>query len=139
VDVPEAIAQHELVRHEAKLRAVALGIAQQPSGAYPLHRANVPRAQAKTGQQTPITRGHFVDVKTLSEHLQTATRKIERNDHGQEITPDYLAYTLKEPQITWECFVALRKRFARYGLTKRWITKIYSWHSRPFGAVHQDR
>src|SRR5262249_20100671 len=47
------------------------------------------------------------------------------DEHGERITPEYLDYALNDTQVTWECFAALRDRYAHFGLSKP-IYQLYS-------------
>src|SRR5262249_50436937 len=100
-----------------------------------------PRGMRKRGLSVPAVRGHFVDVKTLAaaltgssswslaslaDHLQTAHRKEETDEHGGVLTPEYLHYAEQDVQVTWECFELLQQQYESYGLTATPITQIYS-------------
>src|SRR5262249_23326229 len=69
--------------------------------------------------------GMKFSLERLSEVLQTEHRKHAYDGHGDRITADYLDYALNDTQATWECFAALRARYARFGLSKP-IYQLYS-------------
>ena len=85
-------------------------------------------------------RGYFVDVKTLaaaltskshslaslSDLLKVPTPKKESDEHGGPLTPDYVRYGLRDVQTTWECFDALSRRFASFGLHDTGLYQLYS-------------
>jgi hypothetical protein len=85
-------------------------------------------------------RGYFVDVKTLaaaltsqshslaslSEMLRVKHQKRETEDHGDELTPEYIQYLLLDVQTTWECFEVLAKRFQGFGLTEAGLYDLFS-------------
>ena len=85
-------------------------------------------------------RGYFVDVKTfaaaltssshslasLSELLDVPTKKTESEEHGGPLTPDYVRYGLRDVQTTWECFDALARRLASFGLDETGPYDLYS-------------
>jgi hypothetical protein len=85
-------------------------------------------------------RGYFVDVKTLaaaltsgshslaslSALLDVPTKKIESEEHGSPLTPEYVRYGLRDVQTTWECFDALTQRFASFGLDETGAYDLFS-------------
>jgi len=93
----------------------------------------------REGPQRPPNRGYFVDVKTLAaalrsrtytlatlaEYLKTPTQKLETDEHGGPITPEYLDYARADVQATWEAYVALKKRYDDHGL-KTGVHRILS-------------
>ncbi|MBO9581448.1 MAG: hypothetical protein J7498_11205 [Sphingobium sp.] len=100
-----------------------------------LHSATVPsqgkaRSARKRRDNIPADRGTFIDVRTsasailsggyslerLTTTLQTPTRKLGTEQHGQPLTFDYLDYARADVQATWECFCALRTRYEGFGL-----------------------
>jgi hypothetical protein len=90
-----------------------------------------PRAWRNRKMRVPAYRGHFVDLKTfasallsqrfsletLAKHLGTQTQKRKTDEHGR-ITDAYLAYARDDVQVTWECFQALKARYAAHGLPR---------------------
>jgi hypothetical protein len=87
-------------------------------------------------------RGYFVDVKTLSaallgpphnrslagltELLDVPTKKVESEEHGGPLTLEYVRYSMRDVQATWECFDVLAKRFQALGLTESGLYDLYS-------------
>jgi hypothetical protein len=85
-------------------------------------------------------RGYFVDVKTLaaaltskphslaslSAMLKVPTPKIESDERGERLTPDYVRYGLRDAQTTWECFDILKRRFDGFGLRDTGLYDLYS-------------
>lgn len=100
----------------------------------------LPRGQTKRKVMAPSRRPAFVDVSTLASALLSDTfslgrlakvlntphQKLGTDDHGKELKPEYLDYALQDVQVTWECFVDLRKRFETHALTQTPIHRIYS-------------
>ena len=108
-------------------------------GAPPKKRT--PNSQHKRGLVIPPRRGSFVDVKTLasgllsgSHSLLTLSRdilkvdhpKFDVDEHGGPLTPDYVAYGLRDVQATWECYEKLTTKLAGYGLTTIEPKTLYS-------------
>lgn len=76
-------------------------------------------------------RGYFVDLKTLAmalfsrshslaslcEFLKTETRKQETEEHGDDLTPEYIEYARTDAQATWECFERLTQIYREHGLS----------------------
>jgi hypothetical protein len=97
------------------------------------------RSERGRDQKRRVRRGHFLDVQTtagallggswsldrLAQHLKV-TPKLDTGEHGGELTQEYLTYAANDVQTTWECYVKLRERYDRYGLTKTPIERIYS-------------
>lgn len=85
-------------------------------------------------------RGYFVDVKTLaaaltskshslvslSALLKVPTPKENSDEHGENLTPEYVRYALRDVQTTWECFDALAQRFASFELKETGLYELYS-------------
>ncbi len=65
-------------------------------------------------------------LKTLADHLSTLHRKLETDEHGAELTPEYLKYAVNDVQVTWECFEKLNERYEEYHLTQTPVSRIYS-------------
>lgn len=93
----------------------------------------------RRGRRAPVRTGFFVDVNTLAfallsrsfslgslaEHLGTATRKADTDEHGGPLSEPYVRYAVLDLQVTWECYVALNKRYAALQLTAP-VHRIYS-------------
>ncbi len=101
----------------------------------------LPRGQKKREVIVPLRRPAFVDVsplahallskpfslKDLAKFLETPHQKLDQEEeHGKPLTPEYLDYAVQDVQVTWECFVELRKRLDEHGLTRTPIHRIYS-------------
>ena len=105
----------------------------------------------KHGKRVPASRGYFVDCRTIAAaltnelfklaelaiFLKTPHRKIDTDEHGGPLTPEYLTYAANDVQVTWECFEELRKRYERLNLTKTPIHKIFSVASIGKAALRQ--
>ena len=108
-------------------------------------------------------RGSFIDLKTiaaallsrsfnlasLADFLKTPTRKAESGGHGKQLNERYLRYAVQDVQATWECYQALRDRYALHSLEETPMGKILSEASlgkaylkqmgvRPFHEVQPD-
>jgi hypothetical protein len=84
--------------------------------------------------------GHFIDVRqvakaltgtahslaSLTRELDTEHKKLGTDEHGQELTPEYVDYAFNDVHATWDCFAALRDRYERYRLTETPITSLVS-------------
>ena len=100
----------------------------------------LPRGQRRRQVQAPPRRSAFVDVSTLAsallsrafslgelaKHLKTPNQKLGTDEHGKTLTPEYLDYAVRDVQVTWECFVALSRRYAEHGLTRTPIQRVLS-------------
>ena len=100
----------------------------------------LPRGQRKRDVKAPSRRPAFLDVSTLAaallsrsfslrdlaDYLKTPHRKLGTEDHGKALTSEYLDYALQDVQVTWECFVELRSRYAAHGLKRTPIDRILS-------------
>jgi hypothetical protein len=85
-------------------------------------------------------RGSLIDLKTiaaalfsrsfslasLADFLKTPTRKAESGGHGKQLTERYLRYAVRDVQVTWECYRALRDRYALHALDETPMGKILS-------------
>ena len=85
-----------------------------------------PRGQRKRKIPPPQRRGSFIDLKTiaaallsrsfnlasLADFLKTPTRKADSGGHGKKLNEHYLHYAIQDVQATWECYQALRDRYA---------------------------
>lgn len=100
-----------------------------------------PRRDSTASEPSSGTdRGYFVDVRTaasallsgshslksLSEHLGVPTPKIESEDHGERLTPDYIRYGQRDVQTTWECYDALSRRLDDLNLPGVGLHELYS-------------
>src|SRR5271165_6268517 len=134
--------------------------------ANPIH-ASAKAAQFTNQRKRQIAprerRGSFIDLKTiaaalfsrsfslasLADFLKTTTRKAESGGHGKRLTPKYVCYAVQDVQATWECYRALRDRYALHALEETPMGKILSEASlgkaylkrmgvQPFSQVHPD-
>jgi hypothetical protein len=85
-------------------------------------------------------RGYFLDVlglgaaqfgqkltlKSLAHKLATEHRKLDTDEHGGAITPEYLDYLERDVLVTWQCSLALLERYERFGFTQTPATTVYS-------------
>ena len=88
------------------------------------------RSHRRRGENTPVHRGHFCDVKTiaaallsrshslesLTRALGTATQKRQSDSHGYELDDAYIDYARDDVKATWECYRILCDRYAVYQL-----------------------
>ena len=107
--------------------------------------AHPPKQRSPRGQRTRKAparerRGSFIDLKTiaaallsrsfnlasLADFLKTTTRKSESGGHGKQLNEKYLRYAVQDVQATFECFQALRDRFALHAIEETPIGKILS-------------
>lgn len=100
----------------------------------------LPRGQIKRKVTAPMRRPAVVDVSALASALLSDTfslgrlakvlntphQKLDTDDHGKTLKPEYLDYALRDVQMTWECFIELRKRFETHALQKTPIHRIFS-------------
>ncbi|MGH6877533.1 MAG: helix-turn-helix domain-containing protein [Rhizomicrobium sp.] len=100
----------------------------------------LPRGQTKRRVMAPLRRPAFVDVATLAhallsdiftlgrlaKFLNTPHQKLDTDEHGKALKPEYLDYACQDVQVTWECFVELRKRFDIHALAQTPIHRVYS-------------
>ncbi|WP_336490662.1 hypothetical protein [Methylobacterium nigriterrae] len=103
-------------------------------------RARQARSQRGRSERAPVRRGFFVDTNTLaaalfsrsfslaalSTFLAVPHPKLETDEHGGPLTPEYVAYAARDVQATWECFVELRQRYHAIGLSETPVHRIYS-------------
>jgi DNA polymerase type B, organellar and viral len=99
-----------------------------------------PRGQRKRKIASPQRRGSFIDLKTigaallsrsfnlasLADFLKTSTRKAESGGHGKKLNKRYIRYAVQDVQATWECYQALRDRYALHKLEETQMGKILS-------------
>lgn len=100
----------------------------------------LPRGQTKSKVMAPLRRPAVVDVsalasallsdtfslRRLAKVLNTPHQKLDTDEHGKELKPEYLDYALQDVQVTWECFVELRKRFETHAFRRTPIHRIFS-------------
>lgn len=101
---------------------------------------SLPRGQRRRNVVAPSRRPAFVDISTLAiallsgtfslgglaKHLNTPHQKLGTDEHGKALTPEYLDYAVQDVQVTWECFVELRRRYAEHGLEQTPVHRILS-------------
>jgi hypothetical protein len=99
-----------------------------------------PRGQRRRKIPPLQRRGSFIDLKTigaallsrsfnlasLADFLKTRTRKAESGGHGKTLSERYLRYAIQDVQATWECYQALRDRYALHKLEETQMGKILS-------------
>ena len=92
-------------------------------------KQETPRGMRNKGDKVPHHRGYFLDVKTfaasltsrsfslrdLCTYLGTTTQKLDTDEHGGPITPEYLEYARADVQATWECYSKLQKQYDDHG------------------------
>lgn len=100
----------------------------------------LPRGQRKRKIAAPPRRPAFVDVATLAaallsrsfslgglaKFLGTPHQKLETDEHGKKLTPEYLDYGLQDVQVTWECFIALKRKYTGHDLGETPVHRILS-------------
>ena len=93
-------------------------------------KAELSRGERKRGIKIKPHRGFFLDLNTfaaaltsqsfslkrLAAFLGVPTQKLETDEHGGPITPEYLDYARADVQASWECFLRLKQRYAEHGL-----------------------
>ena len=93
-------------------------------------KAELSRGERKRGIKIKPHRGFFLDLKTfaaaltsqsfslkrLAAFLSVPTQKLETDEHGGPLTPEYLDYARADVQASWECFLRLKQRYAEHGL-----------------------
>ncbi|MGB3317437.1 MAG: hypothetical protein WA978_03960 [Sphingopyxis granuli] len=98
------------------------------------------RGQRKRGLQTPVRRGHFIDVKTLAgalfarnfslsslcSFLKVEHPKLDYEDFAAPICDEMIRYGVADVQATWECYRIALARFDELGLADARPEKIYS-------------
>ena len=96
------------------------------------------RSQRKRRRSVPHKRGYFLDVRTLAAALFSrsfslaslaeflnVSRKHQTEEHGRELSAEYLEYARQDVATTWECFVKLCARYEAMNLEKP-ISRIFS-------------
>lgn len=98
------------------------------------------RGQRNRGLKTPVRRGYFVDVNTLSasllsqgftlaslsRFLKVENPKLEFDQFDGPIVDAMLTYAVRDVQTTWDCYAALLKRLDRLGMADLQPEEIYS-------------
>ncbi|AMG75461.1 hypothetical protein [Sphingopyxis granuli] len=98
------------------------------------------RSQRKRGQNMPVRRGHFLDVKTLAgalfarnfslaslcDFLKVEHPKLDFDDFSAPINDEMIRYGVADVQATWECYRIALARFDQLELTDARPEKIYS-------------
>jgi hypothetical protein len=98
------------------------------------------RGKRKQKRYQPIRRGFFIDVKTLAaallsrsfsldslaRHLKVDALKHNTDEHGRELTDEYIAYAVQDTQTTWESYERLMAMYAHHGLNQTPAYKIHS-------------
>ena len=98
------------------------------------------RSQRKRGQDMPVRRGHFLDVKTLAgalfarnfslaslcDFLKVEHPKLDFDNFAAPISDDMIRYGVADVQATWECYRIALARFDQLGLTGARPEKIFS-------------
>jgi hypothetical protein len=104
------------------------------------YRSRKARSERKRGDEVPVRRGHFVDIRTLAgamfsrsftlaglgEFLKVPHPKLDTDEHGGPLTDDYVGYAVRDVQTTWECFEELVCRYGAFGLTGTSPPQVYS-------------
>ena len=84
--------------------------------------------------------GFFVDLRTLAaaltsrsfnlaglaNFLNAATRKAKTDEHGKDLTDNYLFYAKQDVQVTWECYCALLDKLAEHNFRETQPHQIFS-------------
>lgn len=98
------------------------------------------RGSRKKGLNQPVRRGFFIDTKTLAAALTSQShslsslakalgvdsQKQHTEDHGCDLTPDYITYAIQDTQTTWECYERLQSLYELHGLE---LTASHNIHS----------
>lgn len=98
------------------------------------------RGKRKQGHYQPVRRGYFVDCKTqaaaltsqshsldsLAKALGVEAQKHQTAEHGQILTPAYIAYAVQDTQTTWECYLKLKALYQQHGLSQTHMHNIHS-------------
>lgn len=89
------------------------------------------RGTRKRKQSVAIERGTFIDLRTLAAALLSGSYslgklsillkvqnpKLDVDEHGGPLMPEYISYALQDVQATWECFVALKQKYEAQNLS----------------------
>ncbi|UNK78826.1 hypothetical protein MNQ96_14920 [Sphingopyxis granuli] len=98
------------------------------------------RGQRNRNMPTPVRRGYFVDVNTLSaslfsqgftlgslsRFLAVSNPKLELDQFDGPVTDAMLTYAVRDVQTTWECYAALLEKLDRLGMADLRPEEIYS-------------
>ncbi len=98
------------------------------------------KGDRKKGRWKPIRRGYFIDVKTLAaaltsqshslaslgQFLGVEAQKYNTEEHGCELTQDYIKYAVQDTQATWECYNCLQELYKTHNLKQTPAYKIHS-------------
>lgn len=98
------------------------------------------RGQRNRDTRTPVRRGYFVDLNTLSaallsqgftlaslsRFLDVPNPKLDFDEFAGPINDAMLAYAVRDVQTTWECYSALLERLDRLGMADLRPEEIYS-------------
>jgi hypothetical protein len=131
---------HVAVKHLSQKAALIRFTGEKPEEAEDDAAEIDPNTPHESEVPADPDRGYFVDVKTLaaaltssshslaslSELLDVPTKKTDSEEHGGPLTPDYVRYGLRDVQTTWECFDAVARRFASFGLDETGAYDLYS-------------
>lgn len=104
------------------------------------YRQRDSRGQRKRRMQTPVRRGYFVDVNTLSasllsqgftlaslsRFLKVPNPKLEFDEFDGPLSDAMLSYAVRDVQTTWECYTALLQRLDKLGMADFRPEEIYS-------------
>lgn len=98
------------------------------------------RGQRNRDMPTPVRRGYFVDLNTLSvslfsrgftlgslsRFLAVPNPKLEFDQFDGPVTDAMLAYAVRDVQATWECYAVLLEKLDRLGMADLRPEEIYS-------------
>lgn len=104
------------------------------------YRQRDSRGQRNRGDQTPVRRGHFIDVNTLSasilsqnfnlgslsKFLKVPHPKLDFDDFDGPVCDTMLAYAVRDVQTTWECYAVLLEKLSALDLPDLRPEQIYS-------------
>lgn len=91
-------------------------------------------------KSSPPRRGYFIDVKTLAgailagnftlaglgKALGIEDGKLDTEQHGRQLTMDYLTYAMRDVELTAQCFWRLKTRFEQLGLQSATLESAFS-------------
>ena len=114
-----------------------------------VYRGRSTRAMRKRKQkQSPPRRGYFIDLKTLAGAILSGNftlaglgkalgiegGKLDTEEHGRRLSSDYLAYAMRDVELTAECFWRLKARFEQLGLNS--VTMESAFSEAAIGKAH---